>query len=202
MMYGWAERLYDYSVERNKLQRAAERVSHYGITGAGSPIGVLQEAIDMLERLIKQARRPRVVASQRVVQVLDRRDGRQADNARARYEKRRGNELPVAIRRGPLIRGLGSALARAHNLLSPDRLDNSGFSEQSLGPIHCASGRSLMFLTRERSSGTAKGLSTTSMKPASLAVSMRWGELCAVIRIDGGQHLTACRHLSRASPSR
>ncbi|MBI2883060.1 MAG: hypothetical protein HYY11_04010 [Candidatus Methylomirabilis oxyfera] len=76
-------------------------------------VGALQEAIGVLKRLIKQARRSRVVASQRVVEVLDRRDGRQADNARARYERRRGSELPVAIRRGPLIRQRGSAWALA-----------------------------------------------------------------------------------------
>lgn len=47
MMHGWAERLYDYSVERNKLQRAAERIGQYGIMGIGSPVGVRQEAINV-----------------------------------------------------------------------------------------------------------------------------------------------------------
>ncbi len=100
MMHGWAERLYDYSVERNKLQRATKRVNRYGITGAGSPAEVLQGAIEKLERL-----------------------SRQADRARVRHERRRGNEQPVATRRGSLLRGPRSARALALRLLNPDRLD-------------------------------------------------------------------------------
>lgn len=70
-MTGGKREAVPYSVERNTLPRAAERVGHYGSTGAGSPAGVLQEAIENLERLIKQVKGSRSVASQRAVQALE-----------------------------------------------------------------------------------------------------------------------------------
>ena len=71
-MTGGKREAISYSVERNTLQRAAERVDRYGTKGTGSPAEPLQEAIDALERLIKQAKGSRSVASQRAVQALER----------------------------------------------------------------------------------------------------------------------------------
>lgn len=71
-MTGGKREAIQYSVERSKLQRAAERVGQYGIKGAGSPGEVLQEAIGALERLIKQAKGSRSVVSQRIVRELER----------------------------------------------------------------------------------------------------------------------------------
>jgi transcriptional regulator with XRE-family HTH domain len=59
-----------YAVERNTLQRAAERLGQYRTQQAGPPAEPIQEAIDVLEQLIKQAKRSRTVASQRAVQTL------------------------------------------------------------------------------------------------------------------------------------
>lgn len=71
-MTGGKREAIQYSGERNKPQRAAERLGQYGLKRAGSPVGVLQEAIDVLERLIRQAKGSRSVASQRTVQALER----------------------------------------------------------------------------------------------------------------------------------
>lgn len=71
-MYGWAKRLYDYSVERNKRQRAAEQIGRYTTQWARPSTEPLQEAIDVLERLIKQAKGARSGAAKRAVQALER----------------------------------------------------------------------------------------------------------------------------------
>ncbi|MBI2883064.1 MAG: helix-turn-helix transcriptional regulator [Candidatus Methylomirabilis oxyfera] len=71
-MTGGKREAVQYSVERSTLQRAAERGGQYGIKGAGSPVEVLQEAIDALERLIKHAKGSRSVASQQAVRALER----------------------------------------------------------------------------------------------------------------------------------
>ena len=71
-MKGSKRETIQYSVERKELQRAAEGIGQYGIKGAEPPVGVLQEAIEKLERLIKQAKESRSAASQRAVQALER----------------------------------------------------------------------------------------------------------------------------------
>ena len=70
-MTGGKREAIQYSVERKERQRAAEQVGQYGIKGAGSSAGVLQETIEKLERLIKQAKGSRSVASQRTAQALE-----------------------------------------------------------------------------------------------------------------------------------
>lgn len=71
-MIGGKGEAIQYSVERNKPQWAAERVGRYRTQRARPSAEALQEGIDALERLIKQAKGSRSVASQRAVQALER----------------------------------------------------------------------------------------------------------------------------------
>lgn len=74
-----------YAVERNTRQRAAEQAGQYGTQGTGSPGEPYQETIDVLERLIKQAKRSRSATSHRAVLALERacRELRQGANGSA-----------------------------------------------------------------------------------------------------------------------
>lgn len=71
-MTGRQQKTIQYAVEGGTLQRAAGRGDQYDTTGAASPTEPLQEAIDVLERLIKEAEESRSAASQRTVQALQR----------------------------------------------------------------------------------------------------------------------------------
>ncbi|PWB47365.1 MAG: XRE family transcriptional regulator [Candidatus Methylomirabilota bacterium] len=84
-MTGGKRKAVRYAVERNTRQRAAEQVGHYGTKGTGSPAEPYQETIDVLERLIKQAKRSRSATSHRAVLALERacRELRQGANGSA-----------------------------------------------------------------------------------------------------------------------
>lgn len=60
-----------YPLEQKKVQQAAERAGLYQ-TRRGLRGGLLQEAIEELERLVKKAKRSRPTASQMAVQALQR----------------------------------------------------------------------------------------------------------------------------------
>lgn len=61
-----------YPAEQKEIQRAAEQLGRYRIKKAESPVEILREAIDNVERLIKHVKKSRSVASQRTVQALER----------------------------------------------------------------------------------------------------------------------------------
>ena len=61
-----------YPVEQREVQRAADRPSLYRTTRARPEAGLLQEAVEELERLVKKARRLRPGTSTQIVQALRR----------------------------------------------------------------------------------------------------------------------------------